>query len=197
MQPKIDWDAPEPRKGLLGEWDTFVGPGATRAEVILITAFGLLSAAALFFYERTGNLGWCDRCLIFALLLAFDLGGGVIANATSATKRWYHRPGQTFKDHLSFIAFHAVHLFVVAYAFRWQDWLWGGVFFALLIGSTLILEAVPTYLQRPIATGLFIIALLVNLYILPPTPGMEWFIPVFFLKLVIGHLVQEEPYRPA
>ena len=197
MSTKIDWKAPEPRKGLLGEWDTFIGPGATRAETILIMAFGLLSALALYFYARTGGLGWCDRCLIFALLLAFDLGGGVIANASSATKRWYHRPGQTLKDHLGFIAFHAVHLFVVAYLFRWHDWLWGSVFFGLLIGSTFILDAVPRYLQRPVATALYVLALLVNFYILLPTPGMEWFIPVFFLKLVIGHLVQEEPYRPA
>ncbi len=24
MPTKIDWKAPEPRKGLLGEWDTFI-----------------------------------------------------------------------------------------------------------------------------------------------------------------------------
>ena len=197
MPTKIEWQAPEPRSGLLGEWDQFIGPGATRAETLLITTFALLSGAAMFFYARTAGPPWCTRCLIFAILVAVDLGGGVIANATSAAKRWYHRPGQTLKDHLTFIAYHALHLFIVLYLFRGHDWLWGTVFFGLLIGATLILDAVPLYLQRPIAAGLYVLALLVNLYLFTPTPGMEWFIPVFFLKLVISHLVQEEPYRPA
>jgi hypothetical protein len=196
MNTRIEWECPEPRKGLLGQWDEFIGPGATRAENILIISFALLSGAAMVLYGTSQSLFACTRCLIFAVLLAVDLGGGVIANASSTTKRWYHRPGQTIKDHLSFVAFHALHLFIVAYLFRLHDWLWAGLFFGLLMGSALILQAVPLYLQRPVAAGLYVITLLVNFYLLPPTRGMEWFIPVFFLKLLIGHLVQEEPYRP-
>lgn len=197
MNTNIDWNSPPPRPGLLGEWDQFIGPGATRAEVMLILAAALLSGLGMYLYGTTARLFYCTRCLIFAVLIAVDLGGGVIANATSAAKRWYHRPGQTLKQHLTFIAFHALHLFIVLYLFRGRDWLWGTVFFGLLIGSTLILQAVPLYLQRPAAAGLYVLALLINFYLLPPTPGMEWFIPVLFLKLVIGYLVQEEPYRPA
>ena len=197
MPEKIDWNFPPPRKGLAGQWDEFVGPGATRTENILIIAFALLSGAGMYVYAASQNLFACTRCLVFAVLLAADLGGGVIANAAAPAKRWYHRPGQTLKDKLFFIAFHALHLFIVLYLFRGQDWLWGIVFYGLLVGSALILLAVPLYLQRPVAAGLYMLALLVNFYLLPPTTGMEWFIPVFFLKLVIGHLVQEEPYRPA
>ncbi|MHA1379184.1 MAG: hypothetical protein ACTSRG_12450 [Candidatus Helarchaeota archaeon] len=35
-----------------------------------------------------------------------------------------------------------------------------------------------------------------NLYIFTPTIGLEWFVPVFFCKLLIAHILREEPYRP-
>jgi len=26
--------------------------------------------------------------------------------------------------------------------------------------------------------------------------GLEWFLPLFYLKLLISHVLREEPYRP-
>ena len=37
-------------------------------------------------------------------------------------------------------------------------------------------------------------ALLINFYLLPPAPGLEWFLPVFFLKLLVSHLPKEAPF---
>jgi hypothetical protein len=39
-------------------------------------------------------------------------------------------------------------------------------------------------------------AVLVNSYVITVIPGFEWFLPVFILKLVVGHIIREEPYRP-
>ena len=39
-------------------------------------------------------------------------------------------------------------------------------------------------------------AILANLYLIRPVPGFEWLIPALFLKIVYGHIVREEPYRP-
>jgi hypothetical protein len=66
----------------------------------------------------------------------------------------------------------------------------------MLVLSALALLQMPLYLQRPAALGIILIAILLNLYILPPVWGFEWLIPALFLKIVYGHLVREEPYRP-
>jgi len=30
-----------------------------------------------------------------------------------------------------------------------------------------------------------------------PIPGLEWFLPIFHLKLLVSHLIKEAPFRPA
>lgn len=54
----------------------------------------------------------------------------------------------------------------------------------------------PLYLRRPIAMLFCLISLIMNSYIIPVIDGFEWFIPALFIKIIYGHLVQEEPYRP-
>jgi hypothetical protein len=65
-----------------------------------------------------------------------------------------------------------------------------------LILSVLIVRLVPLYIRRPIAFAIIVVAIVVNLYVLPLGPGLEWVMPLMFLKIVYGHTVQEEPYRP-
>ena len=55
---------------------------------------------------------------------------------------------------------------------------------------------VPQYLQRPVALIVFGCALLISLYVLSQPVGLEWFLPLFYLKLLVSHLPKEEPYRP-
>jgi hypothetical protein len=192
----IDWTPPEPRRGLLGEWDKFVGPGQTRAEFWLILIPSVVATLALAGYARLQGLNWNLVQTIVAMLLAFDLMGGVITNATSTAKRWYHRDGQGTVQHIGFIAVHAVHIFLVAWLFRGMDWLYFGVFYSCLLAASLIILSVPLYLQRPVAFLLYGGVVLISFYRFSPTPGFEWFVPVFFMKLLLSHLLKEAPYRP-
>jgi hypothetical protein len=191
---KIEWNPPSPRPGLLSEWDKIVGPGQTRTEflIILITS-GLAGLAAPFYAQLTG-LGWTTVQLIVAGLIAFDLTGGVVTNATASAKRWYHRPGQGWLQHLGFIAIHALHIFLVAWLFRNGDWVYSFIYYTYLLAASLVITRVHLYLQRPIALLLFIGVFLINIYALPPVKGLEWFIPIFFLKLLVSHLIKEAPY---
>ncbi len=191
---QINWIPPEPRRGLAGEWDKFVGPGQTRAELWLILIPSLLAGAALPWYAWRAGLGWTPLQLAVAGLMALDLVGGVITNATATAKRWYHRPGQGWLQHLAFIAVHAVHIALAAWLFRDGDWLYFGVYYAYLLAASLVITRAPLYLQRPVALLLLVGVILLNLYALPSTPGMEWFAPVFFLKLLVSHLLKESPY---
>ncbi len=197
MNPNIDWNYPPPRPGWRKEIDTFLGPGTTRAELTLEWIVSLAGGLGMLAYALLQPLGWNGWQTAVAVLLAFDLAGGVVTNATSSAKRWYHRPEQGFRQHFTFVAVHGIHLILVAWLFRAGDWAWALSWFAFLMAASALILAIPLYLQRPLAFSLFGSGLLLWLYLDAPIPGLEWFIPVFLLKLLVSHLLREEPYRPA
>lgn len=196
MNPQINWNYPPPRPGWRKEIDTFIGPGVTRAELTLELGVSLVAGLGMLLYAFLQPLGWNGWQIALAVLLAFDLAGGVVTNATSTAKRWYHRPGQRLRDHVIFIAVHGVHLALVAWAFRAGDWAWAVGWYAFLMFASLLILLIPLYLRRPVAFSMFGLGLLLALYLDTPVPGLEWFIPVFLLKLLLSHLLREEPYRP-
>lgn len=188
--------SPMPRSGWLGVLDRFVGPRATPSELILQLLPSVGAAVAAPLYASTLPIDWNWWQLSLISILGFDLVGGILTNATAAAKRWYHRPGQGWRQHLSFVAVHLFHIGLVALCFRGAD----GLFFAvvasyLMLASTLILRS-PFYLQRPLSLGLYSLALLGDRYLLTPTPGLEWFLSLFFLKLLVSHLLNETAYQP-
>lgn len=188
--------SPAPRSGWKGLLDRLIGPGATPAELSLQFVPSLGAAIAAPLYASTLLIDWSLWQLGIIAILGFDLVGGVLTNATAAAKRWYHRPGQGWLQHMGFVGVHLVHVGLVALLFRGGD----GLFFAgvsgyLLLAAGLILAS-PLYLQRPVALGLYGLALLGDLYLFVPTPGLEWFLPLFFLKLLVSHLLKETAYRP-
>jgi hypothetical protein len=190
------WIPPKPRSGLAGEWDKFVGPGQTRSEFWLILIPSVLAGLSSPIYAVANGLGWTTLQLIVAGVMAFDLVGGVATNATTTAKRWYHRAGQSGVQHLQFIAVHALHIFLVAWLFRRSDWVFFGVYYVYLLIASLVITRTQLYLQRPLALLLFVVVCLMNLYVVVPTRGMEWFVPVFFLKLLVSHLIKEVPFLP-
>ncbi len=186
---------PVPRAGWKGQIDRLIGPGATTAELVLQFAPSVGAAIAAPLYASTLPMNWTPWQLGAIALLGFDLAGGVLTNATAAAKRWYHRPGQGWQQHLTFVSIHLFHIGLVALLFRGGD----GLFFAgvasyLLFAAGLILAS-PLYLQRPVALGLFGLALLGDRYLFVPTPGLEWFLPLFFLKLLVSHLLNETAHQ--
>jgi hypothetical protein len=192
----IDWIPPEPRAGLKGGWDKFVGPGATRAEFWLMWVAAISAGIALPVIAITWDFGWSTGKLIVAGLIACDMAGGVITNATSSAKRWYHRPGQGFKKEFGFVAIHCIQIFLVAWLFGCMDWEFFGVIYGYLLVSTLVILLMPLYLQRPVAMLMICGAILLNWYVVTAPHGFEWFVPVLFLKLEISHLLTEAPFRP-
>jgi hypothetical protein len=193
----IDWKFPPPRRGLAGALDRFVGPGATTAELALQTVLPLLAAiAAVYHASRTvARWDWIEYAVCGAL--AFDVVGGIVTNATSSAKRWYHRAGQGVRQHLGFVSLHLLHLLVVSSLYLSFDLEWFAITGGYLLSASAIELAVSQYLQRPVALALYACALLVCLYLIRPPPGLEWFLPLFYLKLLVSHLPREEPYRPA
>ncbi|MEL7611081.1 hypothetical protein AAGW18_01120 [Vreelandella titanicae] len=193
---KIEWEAPRPRRGFAGVVDRVLGPGATPAELMLQLTFPLIAAIAAPIYAYQVTRDWSLLQYAVSALLAFDIVGGVVTNSTSCAKRWYHRPRQGLRKHLQFIFIHFIHLFMFSWLYLPLRIDWFFVFAGLLIGSALLILLVSQYLQRPIALITYSVALLLSLYALPQPVGMEWFLPLFYLKLLVAHLPKEEPYRP-
>lgn len=194
MDVCIDWGYTAPRLGWAGMWDRFIGPGATRAEWLLELIPSVIAAIAAPLYALTLSYAWTPLQLVLIALLGFDIMGGIITNATATAKRWYHRPGQGWRQHLAFVSLHIFHIALVAQIFRGGD----GGFLAivsvyLIIASMIILRS-PLYLQRPVALGLYGLALLGDRYLLSPTFGLEWFLSFLLLKLLVSHLLKEAPY---
>ena len=191
----ISWDPPPPRPGLAGQWDRFIGPGATKSElrlILLSAAGGVVFAAA---YALRMGVEWPVWQWALTLLIALDLFGGVVANATSTTKRWYYRSGEGFRQHMVFVAYH-FYPFLVAWQYRDGDWLYATAIYGyLLLAAVLILRSAP-YLKRPLAAALYLLGLAILSLLFEPTAGLIWFVPVLYLKLLVNHLVPEAPFRP-
>lgn len=195
---KISWVPPKPRAGIMGSWDKFVGPGVTSAEewLQLLGGVGLFSLIGVYWYTQRAVLGWSAVQWVIVVLLALDVIGGVITNATSTAKRWYHREGNGFWGHMGFVLVHAVHLLLLVALFEVytaQFFVLGYGYLVLAAGGIL---AAPLYLQRPVAMLLYCGGLLLGFYLLPVAVGLEWFLPFFYLKLLVNHLVKEAPFRP-
>lgn len=187
---------PTPRPGPAGVLHRLAGPGATTAELTLQLVLPVAAAAAAVSYAVVAFGSWSALQYVLCAVLAFDIAGGIITNATSSGKRWYHRPGQGVRQHFGFVLVHLVHLAVVAWLFLSGDWLWLATAGAYLLVAALAILVSPLYLQRPVAMAMYAGSILLDLYVLASPAGMEWFLPLFYLKLLVAHLPRETAYRP-
>lgn len=190
------WTVPTPRQGALGALDRFIGPGATAAELWLQFGGATVIACLCFAFYWTSDAASDVLRGVIVALLALDIAGGVITNATGAAKRWYHRAGQGWRQHLAFVAAHIVQLGLVAWLFAEQPWLYLTAAYGLLLVATAAVLAVPGYLQRPLAFGAYAVCFLLAQLPLFSLPGLGWFLPLFYFKLLVSHLVRETPFRP-
>ena len=180
----------KPRSGLDGVVDHLVGPDASFTERVLVVgaALGLTAATLLTAGE------WTTLQYAVAALVALDLGGGVVANATQSAKLWFHRDERSTLRRFAFVTGH-VHPFVLSVVFAPIDALYGGVVYACVVAVGAFILWTPNSLKRPVAfTGVTALVVLDQLYFTLPD-ALGWFIPVFSLKLLVGHLVPEG--RPA
>lgn len=194
---KIEWNYPTPRPGWSGLMDRFVGPGATKAELALQFVLPIIAAVSAVAVAALQPLNWTLLQYVVTGLMAFDLIGGIFTNATSSAKRWYHRDGQTAWNHFSFVAIHLAHLSIISWVFLDWNWAWFAATGAYLISASAVILTVPLYLRRPVSLTTFAVSLILTQYPVMSPEGVEWFLPLFYLKLLVSHLPREEPYRPA
>ncbi|GAB5471086.1 MAG: hypothetical protein Kilf2KO_41160 [Rhodospirillales bacterium] len=189
--------------GYSGSADLLCGSGATRAERALAYGMAALLTAIVLGVDASRAApiadGWSVLLLAF---FAFDVAGGAVANMLNSCKRFYHSDLQAGEGGFARLAkrpavFTAIHLHPIVAAFAFGGSLVNGlVWYLLLQAAVAITLATPLYLRRAGAAAMTLLALLGSQSLLPLGAGLEWFIPCLFIKLVLGHAVQEEPYRP-
>lgn len=188
-----------------GSTDLSFGTGATNAEQVLGFFGGFIGVALYIFFFIRGTYLWNYWQYALAALLGFDVAGGLVCNCLNSCKRFYSSPLQPtetstitrfLKKHWIFTLIH-IHSIVIQLYFGSTHTRYYGLFwyFALQLSASIVSNT-PLYLQRPIAMLICLLSLLLNYYIIPTINGFEWFIPALFIKIIYGHLVQEEPYRP-
>lgn len=196
-------DGPTIRWSYSGPPDLAVGTGATTAERALTWVTGSLAAAVYVALGISDVLSWTWWQLLIAAAVAFDVAGGVVANTLNSCKRFFHAPPTDeepryvgiFRNELFFAALH-VHPIVIA-AFLPENRLLTGVFWYIALQlCVLVVRLVPLYLKRPVSFLLISLAIIIELYFVSFSTAFAWLVPFLFLKIVYGHGVREEPYRP-
>ena len=197
MNKIIDWKCPPPRKGLKGFIDRLFGPGATTAEYILQLGFAIAMAVIMLLYVLLAKLPWNIIQIIVPVYLAFDICGGIATNATSSAKRWWHRKERrTWKKDAQFLAAHFYMPLLITLAFFPRDWSFFIISYGYLLFAGFIIAATTLYLRRAVSLMFYAGALILSLYAIPLQQGLIWFLPLFYLKLLVSYLNVEEPYRP-
>jgi hypothetical protein len=131
-----------------------------------------------------------------ALQFVFPIFATIAASlyASRAAESW------TWLQHVACcaLAFDTVGgVLVVSWLYLAFDVAWFVTAGGYLLCSAAVELSVPQYLQRPVALAVYACALLISIYVLRQLVGLEWFLPLFYLKLLVSHLPKEEPYRPS
>lgn len=191
----VDWQVPD--TGL----DGLNGDGATRTEKTLPQVAGLAGVLLLVVLARSDDLDWTWWQYALAVVLTFDLVGGVVALGLNSAKRFHHassipapRPSAALTRNA--LLFTGIHLqpVVVGLVFPGGHPMWGLAWYGYaLVGVVLVLHT-PLYLARPVALVMVALAPMAATWLDHPE-GFAWLPAVLVTKLVLG-AVQEEPYRP-
>lgn len=196
MGTKIDWNFPKPGRGFKGALERFIGPGATGAEIWLQFGLAFLFALGVVFYAYIMHLEWRWWQYLAGFLLGADISGGILTNATSSAKRWYHKPGMTKTKHFGFVLMHILQIFIVSWVFMDLNWSFIMITYGYLLGGSLVILTTKQYLRRPVALFVASLGILVAIGLTHSAPGMVWFAPFLYIKILVSHLLKEEPYYP-
>lgn len=193
----VDWTVPK------GAPSSLFGAGALREEKALALTTAVVGTGAVLVHAGVTGVGWTSWQYVLAAVIALDLLGGVVANGLNSAKRAHfasqHPAGRSGAARLTRrpVLFAALHLQPVAVGLLFPGagvW-WGTAWYLAVLASVVAVRLAPLYLQRPVALGLCVAAVLASAMLHAPA-GFAWLPVVMVLKLPLAHAVQEEPYRP-
>jgi hypothetical protein len=169
--------------------DRLVAPRASQGE--LLVAYTTAVAGSALATVLAADAGVPALPLVVVAVVAFDLFGGAVVNATPAAKRRFHGPGRTRRHHLGFVVAH-VQPFVLALVVPGFGWTAAAVVYGLVVVGAAVVLAAPEELRRPVAFAATVLAVAAVLVAVAVPTALAWVAPVLFVKLLLGHLLPGE-----
>ncbi len=170
--------------------DPLIGPGATAGELALGWAAAIAAGLAQCAWIIIASPSWSAVQMIIAAVLAIDIGGGVVVNATSSARHWWHRPGQGLPQHMTFFAAH-IHPFIIAWLWPSFGWIGAAATYLTMLAMAIAVVTSPARLARPLAFGLGAVGIVMGTTVLRMPVGLEWLAACYFMKLVMAHAVRD------
>ncbi|MFF2233271.1 hypothetical protein [Streptomyces anulatus] len=164
-----------------------VAPDAERGERIICYAGAL--AGTVFATALALRAPYAWPALTVIAVVAFDLFGGTVVNATRSAMRRFHRPGRSRLHHFAFVAAH-VQPFAPALLVPGFGWISAAVYALTLAGAACVLIA-PADLRRPVAFAVSALAITAATTSVAVPGEPAWFAPVLVIKLLLAHLLPE------
>jgi hypothetical protein len=167
-----------------------IGPSATTGELAVGWTAAIMAGAAQAAWIVFAAPSWSLVQMVIAVLFALDIGGGVVVNATTSARNWWHRPGQGLPRQLAFFAAH-VHPFIVAWLWASYGWVEAASLYASMLAMACIALKCPARLARPVSLGLGSIGIVLAITVLRMPPGLEWLAALYYVKLVMARAVRD------
>jgi hypothetical protein len=163
------------------------GERSTAFDLVLVygtaVAFGVL--ALVFAWSRVADLPWWKSVLLF--LVAADVSGGIVANFSAATDRYYaERPGHRWV----FIFVHVVGPALLYLLFDGRLAYWVFLYVYTVAAASLVNVVQDRNRQEVAAAALLALGIVILLPLGLDVPFLAWFAPVYMIKLVSAFAVR-------
>jgi hypothetical protein len=156
------------------------------SNLIIVYLSGVLAASVIFYtFFRSGTELW--KVLLITLLY-LDIAGGVVANFSSSTIRYYSDKGVL---RVYFLLTHLLHpaLFIVAFHANWLYFTFTGLY---TIAVSLFVNSLKEgEMQKNLATLFVTSGILISFFFKVPNYILYSFAPLFMIKLILGFSIKK------
>jgi prepilin signal peptidase PulO-like enzyme (type II secretory pathway) len=120
------------------------------------------------------------------IILALDIGGGVVANFTTGTNNYY---AESLKKRYLFVVFHLLQPSILIWIFPSELLAILGVSLFTLTSSIIVLNIKKQYNQRIIAVTLLLFSLFLSTLLNYSDPLTKMIMQLFSIKLILAFSV--------
>ena len=160
------------------------GLETTRFDLLAII-ISAVSFAALTLILNSNSAALATKAIVL-IILALDIGGGVVANFTTGTNNYYAESSQ--KRYL-FVVFHLLQPSVLIWIFPNELLAILGVSIFTLTSSLIVLNIKKNYNQRIIAVTLLLLSLILSTILNYTDPLAQVIMQLFSIKLILAFSV--------
>lgn len=163
-----------------------VAPDTEGGERIICYAGAL--AGAVFATALALRAPYAWPALTVIAVVAFDLFGGTVVNATRPARRRFHRPGRSRLHHFAFVAAY-IQPFALALLVPGFGWISAAdVVQALTLAGAACVLVAPAELRQPVAFAVSALAITAATTSVAVPGELAWSAPVLVIKLLLAHL---------